>query len=46
MFDMTFPTPESLNKYRDDDNKTNKKFYMMKKLINKIKIYQKCLIKT
>ena len=21
MFDMTFPTPESLNKYRDDDNK-------------------------
>ena len=23
MFDMTFPTPESLNKYRDDDNKIN-----------------------
>ena len=46
MFDMTFPTPESLNKYRDDDNKINKKFYTMKKLINKIKIYQKCLIKT
>ena len=20
MFDMTFPTPETLNKYRDDDN--------------------------
>ena len=45
MFDMTFPTPESLNKYRDD-NKVDQKFYMMKKLINKIKIYQKCLIKT
>ena len=38
MFDMTFPTPESINKYRDDDqinqkilhdeeiNKQNKKF--------------------
>ena len=25
MFDMTFPTPESLNKYRDDDNKINEK---------------------
>ena len=25
MFDMTFPTPESLNKYRDDDNKTDQK---------------------
>ena len=25
MFDMTFPTPESLNKYRDDDNKINQK---------------------
>ena len=43
---MTFPDPESLNKYRDDDNKLIKKFYMMKKLINKIKIYPKCLIKT
>ena len=21
MFDMTFPTPESFNKYRDDDKK-------------------------
>ena len=25
MFDMTFPTPESLNKYRDDDDKINQK---------------------
>ena len=46
MFDMTFPYPESLNKYRDDDNKIDQKFYTMKKSINKIKIYRKCLIKT
>ena len=25
MFDMTFPTPESLNKYRDNDNKIDQK---------------------
>ena len=25
MFDMTFSTPESLNKYGDDDNKINQK---------------------
>ena len=25
MFDMTFPTPESLNKYRDNDDKINQK---------------------
>ena len=25
MFDMTFPTPEKLNKYRDDDDSINKK---------------------
>ena len=25
MFDMTFPTPESINKYRDDDNKFDQK---------------------
>ena len=25
MFDMTFPTPESLNRYRDDDNKIDQK---------------------
>ena len=46
MFDMTFPTPESINKYRDTDDQINQKFYMMNKSINKIKIYQKCLIKT
>ena len=40
MYDMTFPTPEILNKYRYDD-KINKKFYMKKKSINKIKIYLK-----
>ena len=34
MFDMTFPTLESLNKYKDDDNKIDQK------------IYQKCLIET
>ena len=25
MFDMTFPTPESINKYRDDDDKIDQK---------------------
>ena len=25
MFDLTFPTPESLNKYRDDDDQINQK---------------------
>ena len=25
MFDMTFPSPEKLNKYRDEDNKINEK---------------------
>ena len=25
MFDMTFPTPENINKYRDDDNKIDQK---------------------
>ena len=25
MYDMTFPTPESVNKYRDDDDKINQK---------------------
>ena len=25
MFDMTFPTPESLNEYRDEDNKIDQK---------------------
>ena len=26
MFDMTFPRPETVNKYRDEDNKINQKF--------------------
>ena len=26
MFNMTFPTPESLNNYRDDDDQINQKF--------------------
>ena len=46
MFDMTFPTPESLNKYRDDDDSVNKKFYTRRRLLNKIKIYLRYLIKT
>ena len=25
MFDMTFPTPETVNKYRDKDNKIDQK---------------------
>ena len=25
MFDMTFPTPESINKYRDNDDEIKKK---------------------
>ena len=25
MFDMTFPTPKSLNKYGDDDDSVNRK---------------------
>ena len=25
IFDLTFPTPKSLNKYRDDDNKIDQK---------------------
>ena len=37
MFDMTFPTPESINKYRDNDENINKKFYKMRRLLNKIK---------
>ena len=46
MFDMTFPTTESFNKYRDNDDKINKKFYMKRKSIIKIKIYLRYLIKT
>ena len=43
-FDITFPTPETLN--TEMTIKSIKKFYTMKKLLNKIKIYLKCLIKT
>ena len=46
MFDMTFPTPEVLINIAMMMIKSIKKFYMMKKLINKIKIYLRCLIKT
>ena len=27
IFDMTFPTPENINKYRDNDDKINKKIF-------------------
>ena len=47
MFDMTFPTPESLNKYRDDDNRIDQKILQDEEIDKKkIKIYRKCLIKT
>ena len=42
MFDMTFPTPESLNKYRDDDNKIdqnilhNEEVYKQNKNLSKM----------
>ena len=45
MFDTTFPTPEVLINI-ETIIKLIKKSYTMTKLINKIKIYQKCLIKT
>ena len=35
MFDMTFPTPESLNKYRDDDDKINQKILNDEQIVNK-----------
>ena len=37
MFDMTFPTPESLNKYRDDDNKIVQKILHDEEIIKKNK---------
>ena len=46
MFDMTFPTPESLNKYRDDDNKIDQKILHDEEIIKQNKIYLKWLIKT
>ena len=44
MFDMTFPTPEI-----DTEIMMKiliKKFYKRRRLLNKIKIYLRCLIKT
>ena len=35
MFDMTFPTVESLNKYRDDDNKIDQKILHDEEIIKK-----------
>ena len=35
MFDMTFATPESLDKYRDNGEDIKEKYYKMKKLIKK-----------
>ena len=46
MFDMTFPTSESINKYRDNEKILIKKFYKRRRLLNKIKIYLRRLIKT
>ena len=46
MFDMTFPTPEVLNKYRDDDNQINQKISNDEEINEQNKIYLKCLIKT
>ena len=37
MFDMTFPTPESLNKYRDDDNKIDQKILHDEEIIKRNK---------
>ena len=46
MYDMTFPTPEIMNKYRDDDSKINKKILHEEEINKKIKIYLTWLIKT
>ena len=37
MFDMTFPTPESINKYRDDDDKINQKILYDEEINNQNK---------
>ena len=37
MFDMTFPTPESINKYRDDDNKIDQKILHDEEIIKQDK---------
>ena len=46
MFDVTFPTPESINKYRDNDENINKKNLQEEEVTNKIKIHLRCLIKS
>ena len=46
MFDMTFPTPEVINKYRDTDNKIDQKILKDEEINKQNKIYQKWLIKT
>ena len=46
MFDMTFQLRKVLINIEMTIIKSIKKFYTMKKLLNKIKIYLKCLIKT
>ena len=37
MFDMTFPTPESINKYRDTDDKINQKILYDEEINNQNK---------
>ena len=37
MFDITFPTPESLNKYRDNDDKINRKILHEEEINNQNK---------
>ena len=45
MFDITFPTPEILNKYRVDDENINKKNLQHEEINKKMKIYLNYLIK-
>ena len=45
MFDITFPTPESINKYRDD-NKINKKILHDENVTKQNHYLSECLIKT
>ena len=37
MFDMTFPTPESVNKYRDNDDKIDQKILYDEQIDNQNK---------
>ena len=45
MFDMTFPTPEILNRYRGDDESINQKILQHEEINKKMKIYMNYLIK-